>query len=134
MMKFKTLQLRVKDSPDIRIYRADGIDRFEYDGGDHIDLYTKQGDHCELNLYLVLNTKVADGWCIDGIEVEEHYGSWYAIDDIAIDGKVYFLCEHEEYGDETANIIIDLDGNLIMDEVWNGFKDLADELGIDLDI
>ena len=134
MMKFKTLELRLKNSPDKHFYRGDSIDRFEYEGGDHLDVYTKNGKHLELNLYLVLDTRVEDGWCINGIEVEEHYGSWYTIDDIMVDGKIYFLCEHEEYGDETANIIIDLDGNLILDEVWNGFEDLADHLDIELDI
>lgn len=60
----------------------------------------------------------------DGIQVDGHYGTWYTIDHEVRDGKLYYLCEHEEYGDETACVIIDLDGNLIMDEVWNGFDDL----------
>lgn len=76
----------------------------------------------------------ADNWCIDGIGVDEHYGTWYTIDVIMIDGKIYFLCEHEEYGDETANIIIDQNFKLVLDEVWNGFEDLADHLDIELDI
>ena len=134
MLVFKMIELRMKNSPDIRIYRGDGVDHLDYQGGDHIDLYTKRGDHHELSLYTDLNTYVSNGWCIGGIEIEEHYGQWYTIDVIAIDQKVYLLCEHEEYGDETANIIVDLEGNLILDEVWNGFSDLADHLGIDLDL
>ena len=134
MIKCKRLGLRMKNSPDVHYYRGDSIDRFEYEGGDHLDVYIKNGKHHELNIYLVLDTRVADGWCIDGIEVEEHYGSWYTIDDIAIDDVVYFLCEHEEYGDETSNIIIDHEGNLILDEVWNGFDDLIGHLGVDIDL
>lgn len=135
MLVFKVLEFRMKNSPDIRIYRGDGIDHLDYQGGDHLDVYTKRGDHHELGLHVTdLNTHVPDGWCIGGIEVEEHYGVWYTIDVISIDDVVYFLCEHEEYGDETANIIVDHEGNLILDDVWNGFDDLISHLGVDIDL
>lgn len=138
MMKFKTLEYRVIFSDVVRTLRSDGIDHFEFvdcvDQDCYIKVYTKGGEVQKLDLNVDLSTHVAGGWCIDGIEVDEHYGTWYTIDVIMIDGKIYFLCEHEEYGDETANIIIDLDGNLILDEVWNGFEDLADHLDIELDI
>lgn len=137
-MKFKTLEYRVIFSDVVRTLRSDGIDHFEVvDPVDHdcyIKVYTKGGKIQKLDLNVDLSTHVAGGWCIEGIEVDEHYGTWYTIDIIFTDGKIYLLCEHEEYGDETANIIIDLDGNLILDEVWNGFDDLADHLDTELDI
>lgn len=60
----------------------------------------------------------------DHIEVEGHYGSWYIIDHEVRDGRLYLLCEHEEYGDETACIIVDHELKLVQDEIWNGFDDL----------
>ena len=63
---------------------------------------------------------------IENISVPEHYGTWYTIDSIVYKDTVYFLLEHEEYGDETPNIIIDQNGRLILKEVFNGFEDLAD--------
>ncbi len=60
------------------------------------------------------------------IEVEGHIGTWYIIDTEVIDSTKYFLLEHEEHGDEAAYVIVDSDGNLVLDDVWNGFDDLQD--------
>lgn len=60
------------------------------------------------------------------IEVAGHVGTWYVIDTTNIDGKDYFLLEHEEYGDETSNVIMNAQSELIIDGVWNGFSDLED--------
>lgn len=62
----------------------------------------------------------------EGIIIEHHIGSWYVIDHVFVENKLYFLLEHEEYGDEAANIIIDHTGQLILDNVYNGFDDLDD--------
>ena len=62
------------------------------------------------------------------IKVEGYIGEWYVIktetymSDKGTAEKL-FLVEHEDYGDETAGLILDIKGNLIMDEVWNGFLD-----------
>lgn len=64
----------------------------------------------------------------EGINIPSHIGTWYMIDHDIIDEKIYLLLEHEEYGDETAHIIIDLDGNLVLEDVYNGFDDLYDIL------
>ena len=60
------------------------------------------------------------------IEVDSHTGTWHTIEDTMIDNKQYFLLEHDEYGDEAASIIIDTNGKLIIDDVWNGFADLEE--------
>ena len=57
------------------------------------------------------------------ISVEGHMGTWYVIDSEEIEGRKLFLLEHEEYGDEAANIIIDENKNLVMEGVYNGFDD-----------
>lgn len=74
-----------------------------------------------------------------GLSVPGHEGTWYAIDHLDFKDRTLYLMEHEEYGDEAAHIIVDQNGDLIQDEVWNGFEDyfeaLSDYLGKhDLDI
>ena len=53
------------------------------------------------------------------IEVKE--GSWLAFDSIIIDGKEFFLMEHEKYGKEAAWTVVDEAGKLIVDNVYDGF-------------
>lgn len=60
----------------------------------------------------------------DSIEIEDHKGKWYVIDEIYFKGKKVYLLEHETYGDETACLIIDDNFNVLLDDVWNGFNDL----------
>lgn len=63
----------------------------------------------------------------EGIKHPDHIGTWYSIDCLynSEDGFM-LLCEHETYGDETGCIIINLDGELILNDVWNGFDDYSD--------
>lgn len=60
------------------------------------------------------------------IEVDGHIGTWYVIDTDKINDTAYFLLEHEEHGDEAACVIVDSDGKLVLDDVWNGFDDLKE--------
>jgi hypothetical protein len=64
----------------------------------------------------------------DGIKVAGHVGTWYVIDEAEYDGKMLYLLEHEEYGDEAASVIIDAAGNLVLEDVWNGFSDYEEGL------
>ena len=34
--------------------------------------------------------------------------------------------EHDEYGDEAASVIVDQDGRLLLEDVYNGFDDLLE--------
>ncbi len=87
----------------------------------------------ELNTLLTLNNgeiemenKLHDN--SDNIAVDGHIGTWYVIDTQAFGDKTYFLLEHEEYGDEASCIIVDEDKKLILEDVWNGFSDLEENL------
>ena len=71
----------------------------------------------------------------DHIVVEGHIGTWYVIDEglfnldcneDEVETKRLFLLEHETHGDEAACVVIDEDGKLIEEDIWNGFDDLAD--------
>ena len=60
----------------------------------------------------------------DHIKVKGHVGTWYVIDSTTyIKGKVYLL-EHEIYGDEAPGIIVNSKGEVIVEDVYNGFEDL----------
>lgn len=58
------------------------------------------------------------------IKVEGHIGRWHVIDTAVRDDKEYFLMEHDTYGDEAAMLIVDSEGCIVLDDVWNGFDDL----------
>lgn len=62
----------------------------------------------------------------DGIRINGHRGTWYVIDTTYFRGQRVFLLEHETYGDMAAGLIVDRTGNIILDDVWNGFTDLED--------
>lgn len=67
----------------------------------------------------------------DSIKIPDYIGTWYVIDKEVIDGKKLYLLEHEDYGDETAGLIIDENYNVVLDDVWNGFDDYREFLEID---
>jgi len=64
----------------------------------------------------------------EGIKVEGHRGTWYVIDEAEYDGQTLYLLEHETYGDEAANIIVDADQNLVLEDVWNGWLDYEEAM------
>ena len=68
------------------------------------------------------------------IKIEGYQGTWSVIAETksrpeAAESQPLtpcFLLEHEEYGDEAAGLIVDEKGNILLDEVWNGFSDLEE--------
>lgn len=60
----------------------------------------------------------------DGITIEGYTGTWYVIDTNETPFGDLFLLESEVYGDETASLIVDENGLVLLDYVWNGFDDL----------
>lgn len=72
----------------------------------------------------IANNEITEG--SSNIEVDGHIGTWYVIDTDKINDTAYFLLEHEEHGDEAACVIVDSDGKLVLDDVWNGFDDLKE--------
>ena len=55
--------------------------------------------------------------------IEGKAGSWLTYDSIIIDGKEFFLMEHTTYGKSAANVVLDENGNLIVDHVCHGFDE-----------
>ena len=53
--------------------------------------------------------------------IEGKAGSWLAFDSIRLEGREFFLMEHETYGKEAAWVVVDGTGRLAVDHVRNGF-------------
>ena len=60
-----------------------------------------------------------------GIEVEGHEGTWHPVEMQELNGRQFFLLEHETYGDSVAKVIVDDDGTLFAEDLWNGFDEGA---------
>lgn len=56
-----------------------------------------------------------------GIEVDGHEGTWHPVEMQELNGKQFFLLKHETYGDSVAKVIVDDDGILFAEDLWNGF-------------
>ncbi len=54
--------------------------------------------------------------------IEGKKGSWLAFDSMIVDGRQFFLMEHETYGKDAAWVVLDEDGKLIVDNVYQGFN------------
>lgn len=67
----------------------------------------------------------------EGIKIEGHKGTWYVINEKTTErhGSIYLL-EHETYGDEAPCLIIDSQKNIIIDDVWNGFRDYEETFAV----
>ena len=59
----------------------------------------------------------------DNIYVKDYKGTWYVIDEMETGGEMLYLLEHEEFGDEVPCVIVNANGKLILENVWNGFED-----------
>jgi len=62
------------------------------------------------------------------VKIERHIGTWYEINDITINGKSYYLMEHETYGEDAPCVAIREDGSLLLEDIWNGIADIRDYL------
>ena len=56
-----------------------------------------------------------------GYEVEGHNGTWHTVDEKEYAGEKFFLMEHDEFGSDVAGIIIAENGQLVAEDLWNGF-------------
>ena len=59
----------------------------------------------------------------ENYHINGNAGTWMATDDIIIDGKQFYLMEHQEYHRQVACIILDSYGKMVMEECKNGFDE-----------
>ncbi|MCD7761766.1 MAG: YodL domain-containing protein [Lachnospiraceae bacterium] len=61
------------------------------------------------------------------ISVTQHFGTWHPVEKQEIDGRDYFLLEHDTYGRDVASVIVDEKGTLYAQDVFDGFSpDIVD--------
>ena len=56
-----------------------------------------------------------------GYEAEGHNGTWHTVDEKEYAGEKFFLMEHDEFGPDVAGIIVAENGQLVAEDLWNGF-------------
>lgn len=56
-----------------------------------------------------------------GFHLEGKKGTWLAFDSMVVDGKEFFLMEHEQYGRNAEWLVVDENGKLVADNVYHGF-------------
>jgi len=59
----------------------------------------------------------------DRIAVNGHTGTWYVIAAALHCGKQAFLLEHEEYGDDVSGVVVDSEGSLLCEDVYDDFPE-----------
>lgn len=89
-------------------------------------LTMQQIEDYEKQMINVVSAIITDG--SSDIVIQGHVGKWYVIDSQEFNGEQLYLLEHCEYGDEAACIIVDGNGHVKLDDVWNGFNDYEDFL------
>lgn len=98
---------------DVIILHKDGV---------NTAYYCDSFGFAEVNQFLLSDNQVVD-MKTSGLIVEGHVGGWHAIDHKEIDSEKYYLMEHDAYGDEAAGIIVNSQGKLMLDEIFNGFDE-----------
>lgn len=61
------------------------------------------------------NTQVSLG--TSGLRIPGRTGEWTAIRNLPVDGREFFLMEHNIYGTEAAWVIVDPEGNIAADPI-----------------
>ena len=56
-------------------------------------------------------------------QIDDKKGNWMAADTVIIDGKQFYLMEHQEYGNQARGVILDAYGKTIVDECKQGFDE-----------
>ena len=70
------------------------------------------------------NYKTTTDGKLEEVEIDGYDGTWYEIDKMLVNGKFYYLMEHEEYGDETTGLVISHDQS----EIYETFDDIETTL------
>lgn len=56
-----------------------------------------------------------------GFEADGHGGTWHTVDEREYAGEKFFFMEHDEYGSDVAGIIVSEHGQLVAEDLWNGY-------------
>lgn len=59
----------------------------------------------------------------ENYQIDGKKGNWIATDSIILDGKQFYLMEHQEYRNQAAAVVLDAYGKMIVEECRNGFDE-----------
>lgn len=62
-----------------------------------------------------------------GVKIEQHEGLWHTVDKMEIENEIFYLMRHNEYGDSVTAVILNADGELVAQDLENGFDQDAME-------
>ena len=89
--------------------------------------YVNKDTFIEIPDFMKVTSSESGGLTKDtvGYEIEGKDGTWEVIDYLLVEGKNYFLMEHEQYGTNVAYVVLNQNGKVIVDSVYNGFDDMV---------
>ena len=62
------------------------------------------------------------------VTVPGHKGSFYVIDEGYINGELYYLLEHNTYGEDAPAVAIGVDNGMIFEDIFNGLEEVLERL------
>ena len=89
--------------------------------------YVNKDTFIEIPDFMKVTSSESGGLTKDTVdyEIEGKDGTWQVVDYLLVEGKNYFLMEHEQYGTNVAYVVLDQKGKVIVDSVYNGFDDMV---------
>ena len=95
--------------------------------------YVNKDTFIEIPDFMKVTSSESGGLTKDtvGYEIEGKDGTWEVIDYLLVEGKNYFLMEHEQYGKDVAYVVLDQNGNVLVDGTYNGFDDVVKQKILD---
>ena len=103
------------------------------DAGVITTYYVNKDTFIEIPDFMKVTSSESGGLTKDtvGYEIEGKDGTWEVIDYLLVEGKNYFLMEHEQYGKDVAYVVLDQNGNVLVDGTYNGFDDVVKQKILD---
>ena len=97
------------------------------DNGVTTTYYVNKDTFIEIPDFMKVTSSESGGLTKDTVdyEIEGKDGTWQVVDYLLVEGKNYFLMEHEQYGTNVAYVVLDQNGKVIVDSVYNGFDDMV---------
>ena len=97
------------------------------DNGVTTTYYVNKDTFIEISDFMKVTSSESGGLIKDtvGYEIEGKDGTWEVVDYLLVEGKNYFLMEHEQYGTNVAYVVLNQNGKVIVDSVYNGFDDMV---------
>ena len=97
------------------------------DNGVTTTYYVNKDTFIEIPDFMKVTSSESGGLTKDTVdyEIEGKDGTWQVVDYLLVEGKNYFLMEHEQYGTNVAYVVLNQNGKVIVDSVYNGFDDMV---------